>query len=519
MSTHSPSLTSTVFPQLPRRSRTAFRVAVIGLVVLLTVAAATRWQAPLIGLVSVGMPLLFVAYLYETNAVDEVSRSVLLITATLSVALGVGWALGTDAAVARTDDDALGIPVSAVRLLVTGLAIPLGFVILLLAPVVLARLRWSGVRQSFDGFAIGSLAAYCFTAAGTLTRLAPQFASGPVADEDRSAVGLVVAAVIQGLAIPLVAAAVSGAVGATLWCTQHTDTGRTYRWYSPSSPTPSVVGGVLLFLGLGVIDLGAPSRYVQLGLYAVTAVLALIALRLVLKATALVDTPDDDASPRTSRSTPPARLLLVLGAASAVVVAGSVGLSVWLTPPKPNYVCPPDCERPPISKPVATNPQFTPDTGEFTVSYPGEGTAYQATLEPNGVVAELLVGDGGTLRLFGEPAAGRTPKQIADELVQSTYPDATADYELPNALVGYQLGYGVVADSYPADSIGDDDRLRILVMVAVKNDFALVAAAAGPYHEFSPDFGSGHPSGTNFFLALDMAKYVNSFSWRGDPPR
>jgi hypothetical protein len=430
----------------------------------------------------------------------------------------VGWALGTDAAVARAEDDALGIPVSAARLLLTGLAIPLGFVILLLAPVVLARLRRAEVRQPFDGFAIGSLAAYCFTAAGTLTRLAPQFASGPVADEDRSAAGLVVAVVIQGLALPLVAAAVGGAVGATLWRAQRTDTGRAHRWYSPSSPTPSIVGGVLLFLGLGVIDLAAPSRYVQLGLYALTAVVALFALRIVLKATAVVDTPAD-AAPPTTRSTPTARLLLVLGAASAVVVAGSVGLSLWLTPPKPHYVCPPDCERPPISKPVATNPRFMPDSGEFSVSYPGEGTAYQATIDSNGVVADLLAGDGGTLRLFGEPAAGRTPRQIADELIQSTYPDATTDYEIPNALVGYQLGYGEVADFYAADSIGDDDRLRILVMVAVKNDFALVAAAAGPYHEFSPDFGSGHPSGANFFLALDMAKYVNSFSWRGDPPR
>jgi len=56
------------------------------------------------------------------------------------------------------------------------------------------------------------------------------------------------------------------------------------------------------------------------------------------------------------------------------------------------------------------------------------------------------------------------------------------------------------------------------VMVAVKNDYALVAAATGPYHEFAPDFGSGHPSGANLQLALDMGKYVNSFSWRDDSP-
>jgi hypothetical protein len=47
----------------------------------------------------------------------------------------------------------------------------------------------------------------------------------------------------------------------------------------------------------------------------------------------------------------------------------------------------------------------------------------------------------------------------------------------------------------------------------------LVAAAVGPYHEFSRDFGSGHPSGANLQLALDMGKYVNSFTWRGGSPR
>jgi hypothetical protein len=47
----------------------------------------------------------------------------------------------------------------------------------------------------------------------------------------------------------------------------------------------------------------------------------------------------------------------------------------------------------------------------------------------------------------------------------------------------------------------------------------LVAAAIGPYHQFSPDFGSGHPSGVNMELALDMGKYVNSFDWRNGSPR
>lgn len=229
--------------------------------------------------------------------------------------------------------------------------------------------------------------------------------------------------------------------------------------------------------------------------------------------------PDESYAAPAVRATSPVRLLVVVALVAVLVMAGSAALSMWLTPPEALIVCPPDCGTPPISKPVATNPRFTPASGEFSVSYPGEGTAYEATFEPNGVVLDLLAGDGGTLRLFGQPANGQTPRQIADDLLRDHYPDATFAYEIPNAFVGYQLGYGEVADDYPADAIGDDGRNRVLIMVAVKNDFALIAAAAGPFREFSPDFGSGHPSGANFFLALDMAKYVNSFTWRGDPAR
>jgi hypothetical protein len=202
-----------------------------------------------------------------------------------------------------------------------------------------------------------------------------------------------------------------------------------------------------------------------------------------------------------------------------VAVAAAVTASVLATPVVPRYVCPPDCGRPPIGKPVQSNPRVTANNGEFSVQYPGAGTAYEATLNPDRVVLKFVAGDTGTMELFGLPAGGHTPKQIAQDLISESYPDATTGYEVPNALVGYQLGYGVVEDDYPQDSSGTYTRLRLVVMVAVKYDYALVAAAIGPYHAFSPDFGSGHPSGVNLQLALDMGKYVNSFTWRGDTNR
>jgi membrane protein implicated in regulation of membrane protease activity len=549
----SPRLTSTLFPALPRRSRTTFGIALVGVVALMLGSAVPLWQAALIGLVGLGLPVLFVAYLAQTRALGDPSLGTVVVAVIVGVALGVGWALATDAAAAGVEDDALGLPVSTTKILVVGLAIPLGFLACFLAPTVLMRfVARSAVRNPLGGFAFGAFTALCFVGAGTLTRLAPQLAEGPVDGDGRSPAHLVIAGAIQGLAIPLTAAAVGGAVGATLWFTRRTDVGRPARWYGPTSPIPILVFAVAIYLGLGLLDFFSLPTYVEMIVYALVAVLALYVLRIVVHATLLHQSPGDVRPDETvacpqcdhvvpelpfcpscgvathapthtasaaQRVTPALSSVVVVIAVAVLVMVGSTALSAWLTPPKALIVCPPDCGSPPISKPVATNPRFTPTTGEFSVSYPGKATAYVASFEPNGVVLDLRAGDGGTLRLFGQPANGQTPREIANGLLKARYPDATFAYQIPNAFVGYELGYGEVADDYSADAIGDDGRDRVLIMVAVKNDFALVAAAAGPYREYGPDFGSGHPSGANFFLALDMAKYVNSFRWRGDPPR
>jgi hypothetical protein len=183
------------------------------------------------------------------------------------------------------------------------------------------------------------------------------------------------------------------------------------------------------------------------------------------------------------------------------------------------YACPPDCGRPPIGMPVATNPRFTAADGSFSVSYPVPGAAYDVTIEPDGVIADWTGGDGGTMRLFSRPANGRDAKQIAEELLQSGFPDARTAYELPNATVGFHLGYGEVADFQPVGAVSASGRLRVIIIVAVKDDLALVAAAHGPFREFTPSFGPGPPSPANLQIAQDMGKYVNSFRWRGDPLR
>ena len=210
---------------------------------------------------------------------------------------------------------------------------------------------------------------------------------------------------------------------------------------------------------------------------------------------------------------------VALGIAVVVLAGGLVGLSGLISKPAPRYVCPPDCGSPPMNRAVEINPRFTSADGAFSVSYPVEGSAYQVTTDADGVTAVLQAGDGGTMRLFSRPAGGRSAEDIAVELVRSTFPDTSTAYEIPNTMVGYQRGFGMAADLWPQGAMSNSSRMRIIVMVAVKNDLALIAGAVGPYRAFGPDFGSGKPSAASLQLALDMGKYVNSFSWRGDPPR
>lgn len=501
-----------LFPALPPRSRTVFAIAFVGLIALTVATALSRWQPPLIAVVGLGLPTLMTAYLIEVRAVTRLTAAAVAATATCSVALGVAWAIGTEAAITREGADALGIPASTTRIVVTALAISVGFAVCLVVPVPVIRVWRRRTAPALHGYLVGAVAATGFVASGTLTRLAPSFVGGIDAESTRSAGHLAIAALAEGVAVPVTAVAAAGAVGVSLWTTP--------RPAACSPLSPVCTGGVTVaaYAGLGLLDIAAVSFAVEMTVYALLAVLALVGLGLVLRAAQRAEAPEP-VTPEEDRPRHARRSALGLAVAAAVLVAGSTAVSAALTPPKPNYVCPPDCGRPPIAKPVSTNPRFTPATGEFSVSYPGEGTAYTATFEPNGVVLELVAGDGGVLRLFGEPAEGRSARDIAKQLVRDHYRDATFAYEIPNALVGYHLGYGEVADVFPTASVGEETRARVLVMVAVKNDYALVAAGAGPFREFSPDFGSGHPSGANFLLALDMGKYVNSFAWRGDPAR
>jgi PrsW family intramembrane metalloprotease len=283
------SVVSSLFPHLPDRSRAPFRAALAVLLLTLAVFTLLQWQAPLIAVGALGLPLLFLIYLKEGDVFDDLPVRRLLPAALVGVGLGIGWALLTGQVVARTYDVALGSGMAGARVLQEGLAIPWGGAILMLVPVVLARILRPRVRETLDGFVIGALGAVSFTAAATLTQLSPQFATGVLA-LDRPMAGLMVQAGIRGVALPLIAAAVGGMVGAALWFrTRKPAFGR----HRLAALLAGVVTVLTVYAALGLIDIAGLPQALQLVLYLVITVLALLALRIVLQVTLLHEELDE----------------------------------------------------------------------------------------------------------------------------------------------------------------------------------------------------------------------------------
>jgi hypothetical protein len=224
--------------------------------------------------------------------------------------------------------------------------------------------------------------------------------------------------------------------------------------------------------------------------------------------------------PYRAQGTARPRYAATLGVLGLVLAAAILVVTLWdrAVANEAVYTCPPDCGGPPTAAPVANLPRFVAPGGEFSVAYPPPGSGYTISPADDGVTARLTAGDGGLLRLFAEPARGRDARQVVEQLLAGRFPNADIAYELPNAAVGYQPGFGVVANFQPP---GLSNRLdqRAILIAAVKDDLALVATAEGPFRRFSPAFGPGPPSAANLEIAIDMGQYVESFSWRGDPPR
>jgi hypothetical protein len=281
--------------------------------------------------------------------------------------------------------------------------------------------------------------------------------------------------------------------------------------------------------------------------------------------------PLSSASPApTVRHTSHLRLFAIFVLGLAVAIAAVFGVRALVVKPHHHRVCPQDCRHPPIGRPRGVVPGVGPGAAVPTAvptPPPGaaEGSCAQAgsdALAPT----PAPVGDPGTqaatpvesfdrvhakdgrlafanppnprvdphgvswtvhedpAQLFGVPANNQTPHQIAQQFIKARFPNATLGYEIPNARVGYQAGYGEIDNLVPQNSSGPYNPQRVLIMVAVKNGTAVIAEAAGPvFYPEDPGGSIMHATGAELQIIDDgnalFGYWVNSVTWKGDPPR
>ena len=278
------SVVSSLFPHLPHRSRTPFRVALVLLTAALIVLAVLRWQAALVGVAAVGFPLLFQLYLQEADVYADLPVPRLATGAVVGAVLGWAWAFLTGDPVARLLTTGLLAGVDFHEVGVVALLVPIVGLVLMLAPVaVLRATRGGDPVEALDGFLFGAIGALAFVVAGTFTRLWPQLRDGLVA-HGRPVSDLVVEALLNGAAVPLTAGAVGAMVGAGLWVRrrQAVHPGRAL-----SSPLLAFLAAAVLYVLLGLVDVWQPGQTALLVLHGVGAAVALLMLRVALHAVLL----------------------------------------------------------------------------------------------------------------------------------------------------------------------------------------------------------------------------------------
>jgi hypothetical protein len=276
-----PALATTLFPHLPPRSFKAFRVALAVVLLALVVASVLRMPALLITVAALGIPLLFVIYLQDADVYRDVPISTVLLTAALGIGLGVGWVLLTGSMVARSYGVGLGTGVAGAQMLREGVGVPIGGLVLMLVPALVVRLLRPGTREALDGFAIGALGALMFTAAATVTRLAPQFAIGLV-NRSRPLTGLIVEAGIRGVAVPVMAAAAGGLFGAALWFHRPPNKSAQHPGFVRLLLAMFTAAVLVLYAGLGLLDVARVPQVLQLVVYLAVAAVAVLILRVGL---------------------------------------------------------------------------------------------------------------------------------------------------------------------------------------------------------------------------------------------
>jgi hypothetical protein len=287
-----PSLVSSLFPQLPRRSHVTFRVGLVLLFVVLVVLCVLHWYVPMVTVATFAPLLLFVIYLYETGVSADVSWRVWALTAVFAIGVGAGWSLVTGSIVAESYSLGLGTEVPTARLVRDALVIPFAGLLVMQLPTVLVRLTRPPIRESLYGFAIGVLGATVFAVTATMVRLIQEM-DARMALGDQSVTDLLIEAGVRGFTMPITAATVSGLFGIWLWYVRRPDASRIRHL---TSGLLVLVVAAAAYANVGLVEVLRIASELQLLVHVALALAAVVALRVGMQV-ALLHEPQDTLHP------------------------------------------------------------------------------------------------------------------------------------------------------------------------------------------------------------------------------
>jgi RsiW-degrading membrane proteinase PrsW (M82 family) len=264
-----PNVLSTLLPRLTHERLHSFRWGLIAGIIVVTVLAATGLVVPAIWASTLLVPVLYLAYLRETDVYAD--APVLVLAATVIAGAAVGVAV-------TAAGDALGAGLGAGGVILIGVGIAV--VAELLKPVVPLLLLHRRFPSTVDGLVFGVAAGVGYALAQACVNLSGALAGVPLRVEPS---GWTFTLFSVGLLIPLLHGSCSGLVAAALWRPRG---GRDAALRAAGLPL-AITADVLFTAGSEILDDAGLSPLFVLLWQAVVVAAVLIAVRMLLHAAVL----------------------------------------------------------------------------------------------------------------------------------------------------------------------------------------------------------------------------------------
>jgi hypothetical protein len=273
------SVVTSLFPHLSHRAKAPFRVGFGVFLVLLLIFALAGTSAPLIAVAALGVPLLFLIYIWEVDPYESTFLTPTFICLLIGAGLGAGWAIVGGSYVDKALIPSLTNSLTSHSAIVAAIAVPAIGQLLMCVPLVVARMLQRGEVESLDGFVAGATGALGFTLAATIDLMSPWLSNGQLTHG--TFLSNATQVILRGVTLPLISALATGFIGMAVWAkTGSRATAARGKWIT--SPVVALVLALIVQIGLGFTDIAALSDAALIGIHLAGLAVLTLAMRVGL---------------------------------------------------------------------------------------------------------------------------------------------------------------------------------------------------------------------------------------------